>query len=235
MEFSISASALNTVATGAYYSHKMGCISSLKRRTKKAIMKNVKCVVLSDVYRNRLFNDLYTTDENLKLLNIEKLFEITFGSEALKALRRMRVEDYDIYLSLTVFGMRDLLEKYRFNNNLRTNLYLFVSSVKLARQLGISKKNISVFIPDGGRDLAEFDDKIKKYSEIGTEILRVRLQNPKRFQIRISNGGDVEFSANPIQHNFNGFTCPEQTGKVPTCSECGLCWTTNKNVNFITH
>ena len=166
MEFSISASALNTVATGAYYSHKMGCIASLKRRTKKAVMKNVKCVVLSDVYRNRLFNDLYTTDENLKLLNIEKLFEITFGSEALKALRRMRVEDYDIYLSLTVFGMRDLLEKYRFNNNLRTNLYLFVSSVKLARQLGISKKNISVFIPDGGRDLAEFDDKIKKYHKV---------------------------------------------------------------------
>jgi len=79
------------------------------------------------------------------------------------------------------------------------------------------------------------DDKIQKYAEIGLEILRVRLQNPRRFQIRISDGGDVEFSANPIDEGFKGFTCPEQTGKVPTCSDCGLCWTTNKNVNFITH
>ena len=79
------------------------------------------------------------------------------------------------------------------------------------------------------------DDENKNYAEIGLEILRVRLQNPKRFQIRISDGGDAEFSANPIEHGFNGFTCPEQTGKVPTCADCGLCWTTNKNVNFITH
>jgi len=79
------------------------------------------------------------------------------------------------------------------------------------------------------------NDKIKKYAEIGLEILRVRLQNPKRFQIRISDGGDVDFSANPINEGFKGFTCPEQTKKVSTCSDCGLCWTTNKNVNFITH
>ena len=166
MEFSISASALNTVATSAYYSHKSGCFASLKRKTKKACMKNVKCVVLSDVYRNRVFNDLYTTDENLKLLNLEKLFEITFNNETVKALRRMRVEDYDIYLSLTIKALRDLLERYRLNNNLRTNLYLFVSSVKLARQLGISKKNISVFIPDSEKDLEDYDEKIKKYHKI---------------------------------------------------------------------
>jgi hypothetical protein len=166
MEFSISASALNTVATGAYYSNKSGCFASVKRKTKKAVMKNVKCVVLSDVYRNRIFNDLYTTDENLKLLNLEKLFEITFNNETVKALRRMRVEDYDIYLSLTIKALRQLLERYRNNNNLRTNLYLFVSSVKLARQLGISKKNICVFIPATDDDLKDYDEKIQKYHKI---------------------------------------------------------------------
>lgn len=166
MEFSISASALNTVATSAYYSHKSGCFASIKRKTKKACMKNVKCVVLSDVYRNRVFNDLYTTDENLKLLNLEKLFEITYNNETVKALRRMRVEDYDIYLSLTIKALRDLLNRYRLNNNLRTNLFLFVSSVKLARQLGINKKNICVFIPSTTDDLKDFDEKIKKYHKI---------------------------------------------------------------------
>jgi len=79
------------------------------------------------------------------------------------------------------------------------------------------------------------NDKIKKYAEIGLEILRVRLQNQKRFQIRISDGGNTEFSANPINEGFKGFTCPEQTKKVETCSACGLCWTTKQNVNFITH
>jgi len=79
------------------------------------------------------------------------------------------------------------------------------------------------------------DDKIKKYAEIGLEILRVRLQNPKRFQIRISDGGNTEFSANAKEDNYDGFTCPEQTKKVDTCADCGLCWTTLKNVNFINH
>ena len=73
------------------------------------------------------------------------------------------------------------------------------------------------------------------YAQDSAGVRAAELQNPRRFQIRISDGGDVEFSANPIDEGFNGFTCPEQTGKVPTCADCGLCWTTNKNVNFITH
>ena len=79
------------------------------------------------------------------------------------------------------------------------------------------------------------NDENKNYAKIGLEILRIRIENPQRFQIRFSNGGDLDFSANPIDKGFKGFTCPEQTGKVTTCSKCGLCWTTNKSVNFITH
>ena len=79
------------------------------------------------------------------------------------------------------------------------------------------------------------NDEVKEYAEIGLEILRIRLENPRRFQVRISDGGNAEFSANPIDEGFKGFTCPEQLKKVDNCASCGLCWTTKQNVNFITH
>ena len=78
-------------------------------------------------------------------------------------------------------------------------------------------------------------DKDERYALIGKEILKTRLTNNRRFQIRLSNGGDTEFSANAKEDDFKGFTCPEQTKKVDTCAECALCWTTDKNVNFIQH
>jgi hypothetical protein len=79
------------------------------------------------------------------------------------------------------------------------------------------------------------EDENKQYAEIGKAILKLRLKHKDRFQIRLSNGGDGEFSANSIEDNYKGFTCPEQTNKVPTCADCGLCWTVKTNVNFITH
>ena len=79
------------------------------------------------------------------------------------------------------------------------------------------------------------NDENKTYREIGKELLKTRLLYNGRFQIRLSNGGNTEFSANAKEDNYNGFTCPEQTKKVDTCADCGLCWTTLKNVNFINH
>ena len=78
-------------------------------------------------------------------------------------------------------------------------------------------------------------DNNKTYSKIGAEIVKTRNKYLGRFQIRLSNGGNTEFSANSINDGFDGFTCPEQLKKVPSCAECGLCWTTKKSVNFITH
>ena len=78
-------------------------------------------------------------------------------------------------------------------------------------------------------------DKIKENREIGKELASLRVKFAGRFQIRISGGGDIEYSANPINDGFTGFTCPEQTSKVASCASCGICWTSKKNVNFITH
>ena len=33
----------------------------------------------------------------------------------------------------------------------------------------------------------------------------------------------------------DAFVCPEQTGKTKTCSTCGACWSTTKNVAFLDH
>ena len=71
--------------------------------------------------------------------------------------------------------------------------------------------------------------------EIGKELAKLRVKFAGRFQIRLSGGGDIEYSANPINDGFAGFTCPEQTNRVDSCASCGLCWTTKKSVNFITH
>jgi len=39
------------------------------------------------------------------------------------------------------------------------------------------------------------------------------------------------------EESFEGkaFTCPEQTGKLPSCAVCGLCWTAQKTVRFLSH
>ena len=39
------------------------------------------------------------------------------------------------------------------------------------------------------------------------------------------------------EESFEGksFDCPEQTGKLPSCASCGLCWITEKTVRFQTH
>jgi hypothetical protein len=59
--------------------------------------------------------------------------------------------------------------------------------------------------------------------------------HPDRVRIRYSNGGDVPFAANAEHVDCNSFVCPQQTGKVKNCGDCGLCWTTPKPVTFLGH
>lgn len=166
--FSMSATTLNAVASTSFYMDKSSCFTRFKRGTKQKFMRNIKCVVVSDVYRNKIFNDLYTSSEDLKMLNLEKLFEVAFPPDAIKSLRRIKVEDIDVYMALCIKPLRDLLKRYRLNNKTRSVLYLFVSSVKLAKQLGVKEKNIKVFLPTnydllGGEKSEEL---LKKYHSL---------------------------------------------------------------------
>jgi len=39
------------------------------------------------------------------------------------------------------------------------------------------------------------------------------------------------------EESFSGkhFDCPEQSGKLPSCASCGLCWMSPRTVRFLTH
>ena len=76
-------------------------------------------------------------------------------------------------------------------------------------------------------------------SVIGKEILLLNLRFAERCAIRWSrskeNGGLGRWYA--AEEGFEGesFTCPEQTGKVASCADCGLCWKASKTVRFLSH
>ena len=58
-------------------------------------------------------------------------------------------------------------------------------------------------------------------------------KNP-RVWIRFSNSGDRPMAAN-VGDKGPGIPCPEQTGKTESCLTCGICWSTDKPVNFKEH
>ena len=84
----------------------------------------------------------------------------------------------------------------------------------------------------------------KQNTPIGKALEILRNKYDKRFMVRIS--GDLETQtmaaisyddkrALKQLENKQAFICPVQEDKTASCSTCGLCWTTKKNVIFITH
>jgi hypothetical protein len=75
-------------------------------------------------------------------------------------------------------------------------------------------------------------------STIGEAVWLLNNRFNERCVIRYSrskgyDGGNL-YAA---EQSFEGasFDCPEQTEKVKSCADCGLCWTTNKTVRFLSH
>ena len=77
-------------------------------------------------------------------------------------------------------------------------------------------------------------------SNRGRQITKLNQSYPDQCEIRFSHNGeyerlfDVRYAA---QESFEGssFTCPEQTDKVASCADCGLCWEATKTVRFLSH
>lgn len=78
---------------------------------------------------------------------------------------------------------------------------------------------------------------------IGIEIDRLRSLYGFRFAVRDSNCSTHNFTALSMDTQLAKdklkakelFVCPEQTGHVKGCVDCGLCWTSEKAVGFINH
>ena len=75
-------------------------------------------------------------------------------------------------------------------------------------------------------------------TDIGYTVSKVRGWHPDRFWVRYSRPGQPDGNAIYAAHgDYDGkhFVCPEQTEKVDSCLDCGLCWTTKQTVRFLTH
>ena len=76
-------------------------------------------------------------------------------------------------------------------------------------------------------------------TRIGNAIRILNLRFGERCVIRHSwnkeSNGLAELYAAEESFEGKSFICPEQTGKVKDCASCGLCWTTNKTVKFLSH
>jgi hypothetical protein len=78
---------------------------------------------------------------------------------------------------------------------------------------------------------------------IGDAVQVVRGQHRGRFEVRLSGNFTESMAAVSMDDpravemvaEKRAFICPEQTGKVAGCGACGLCWTADKPVAFVTH
>jgi len=73
---------------------------------------------------------------------------------------------------------------------------------------------------------------------IGKAILFMNRRFSERCVIRSSrNEESNSFWSYAAEESFEGasFVCPEQTGKLPSCAACGLCWSVPKTVKFLSH
>ncbi len=73
---------------------------------------------------------------------------------------------------------------------------------------------------------------------IGDAIKVMNEKYPEQCVIRFSRNekydGKNKYAADEDMIG-NFFDCPEQTGKLKSCADCGLCWSVNKTVRFKTH
>ena len=70
-------------------------------------------------------------------------------------------------------------------------------------------------------------------SAIGKEIHNMTLHYGwHRVAIRFSGHAGPRGA---VVNSSEGVTCPEQTGHVPSCAECGACWNGEDLINFLEH
>ena len=92
-----------------------------------------------------------------------------------------------------------------------------------------------------GDKLALFGYTARSKGNIYNEIRLLNMRFADRCNIRLSKNESYDkmdsFQSYAAEESFEGssFTCPEQTGKVKSCADCGLCWTTQKTVRFLSH
>ena len=79
----------------------------------------------------------------------------------------------------------------------------------------------------------------RKNSNIAIGIMYLNDLHAERCVIRWSRSKEYNDTNDryAAEESFEGecFTCPEQTGIMPSCAACGACWISNKTVRFLSH
>lgn len=77
----------------------------------------------------------------------------------------------------------------------------------------------------------------KPDTDIGIALQAVRAQFSDRWWIRQSSNETTSTGLYATRQDYQGnaITCPEQTGKTESCLTCGLCWSVNKPIRFLSH
>lgn len=79
----------------------------------------------------------------------------------------------------------------------------------------------------------------EKGTPIGNAVFMMNIRYSDRCVIRYSRSKDSNGLGElyAAEESFEGksFDCPEQTGKLPSCAACGLCWSVPKTVRFLSH
>ena len=92
-----------------------------------------------------------------------------------------------------------------------------------------------------GDKLAIFGYTARNKGKIYNEIRLLNMRFSERCVIRLSRNEEFDimdaFQSYAAEESFEGksFDCPEQVGKVKSCADCSLCWTTQKTVRFASH
>jgi hypothetical protein len=89
-------------------------------------------------------------------------------------------------------------------------------------------------------NLCIFGYTARKGDNIAIAIMYLNDKYLDRCMIRYSRNreyNDIPADRYAAEESFEGesFTCPEQTGILPSCAACGACWISTKTVRFLSH
>ena len=141
---------------------------------------------------------------------------------------RFKTPNIDLFLEKEI---AELMEKHKEGIVIRLHVlgdFFSVEYVRFWREMLFEYPKLCIFGYTGREDA----------TLIGREIWMMNNQFNERCVIRSSRSKEYDSAwSYAAEESFEGpsFVCPEQTGKLPSCAACGLCWSVPKTVKFLSH
>jgi len=141
---------------------------------------------------------------------------------------RFKTANIDLFLEREI---EELMQKHKEGIVIRLHVlgdFFSVEYVLFWQEMLFKHPNLCLF----GYTAREEDE------YIGKAIMLLNSRFSDRCVIRSSRSKEANsYWKYAAEESFEGasFLCPEQTGKLPSCAACGLCWSVPKTVKFLSH